>query len=75
MLLHLLQFRRNLDLQVFYLLYEVRIALFEGLDIMRSMRTVNDALGANWVASTCEAIIAYKLISMRITDGLILNSN
>ena len=64
-----------MDLQVFYLLYKVRVTLFEGLDIMRSMRAVNDAFRTNWVASTCKAIIAHKLVGMRIANGLIVNSN
>ena len=75
MLLHFLELWRNLYLQVFNLLYKMRVTLFKWLNVVGSMRAINDTLRADWVASAGKTIIANELIGMRITKGLVIQSN
>ncbi len=42
---------------------------------MGFMRAINDTLRADWVASAGKTIIANELIGMRITKGLVIQSN
>jgi hypothetical protein len=53
----------------------MRVTLFKWLNVVGSMRAINDTLRADWVASASKTIIANELIGMRITKGLVVHSN
>ena len=53
----------------------MRVTLFKWLNVVGSMRAINDTLRADWVASAGKTIIANKLIGMRVTKGLVVHSN
>lgn len=71
MLLHFLQLRWNLNLQVFDLLYEVRVALFKRLNVVRLMGAIYYTLWAYRVTSARETVVAHNLVIMSITHCLV----
>jgi hypothetical protein len=52
---HLVDFGIDLDLQVFDLLLQLRVTLFERLHIVVTMGPIDNALGADGVTATCKA--------------------
>lgn len=49
-------------MEVFELLDEVRVTMFELFNLVAFMRPVNNTLGADWVAPTSKTVISYDLV-------------
>lgn len=56
------------------MLYEVRVTLLEGLNIVGFMRAIYDALGTDGVTPTCKAVIADKFIAVDVAEGSLVCS-
>lgn len=74
MQLHLLDFRINLNLEVFDLLDKMRVALLKLFNFMTLMWSINNTFRTDWITPACETIVADKLIAMCLTRSYIVNT-